>query len=146
MKRHALTLVELLVALAIIGLLLALLLPAVQAAREAARRAQCLHNLHEIGVDLHAREIRDVVPYWFDGPARWLACPEYRGQFAGAEATYNQAEFYIKRLRLLESYGATSETMAIVWDLQPVHRDSRLVLFLDGHADYCRDSTIGVVD
>lgn len=52
-RRTAFTLVELLAVIAIIAILIALLLPAVQMAREASRRMQCLSHYRQIGIGVH---------------------------------------------------------------------------------------------
>jgi prepilin-type N-terminal cleavage/methylation domain-containing protein/prepilin-type processing-associated H-X9-DG protein len=90
--RPGMTLVELLVVSAVIGMLASLLLPAVQAVREAARQASCKNNLHQIGIALHAyHDLHRTLP---TGCIEWRgwSSPPTRRQFAWSALILPQLE------------------------------------------------------
>src|SRR5262245_16277801 len=71
-SRRAMTLIEILVATAIVGALMAMVVPTVQMAREAARRTQCQNNLRELGAALLQFEsIHGCLPAGRDAQHGW---------------------------------------------------------------------------
>lgn len=79
--QRALTVLELLVTMSIIGLVMTMVLPAVQAARESARRITCVNHLREIGLAIHSHHsaVRQL-------PVGWKCDPKGRSAYGWAVA------------------------------------------------------------
>jgi len=76
-RKLAFTLVEVLVVVAIIGVLIALLLPALTRTKETGRSAVCLNNLHQIGIglQLYVQDNQNHLPVMYDMPTNGAAAP-----------------------------------------------------------------------
>ena len=151
-RQRGFTLIELLVVIAIIGVLIALLLPAVQAAREAARRAQCTNNLKQIALSAqNYHSAHNVLPAnSFSGKFGTnqgttayanFSCYVRMLPFMEQQATYNAVNF---NLTCFESDNITLSSVAInalmcpsdVWDPQPITTATANAVFTNEYNKY----------
>ncbi|MCA9258260.1 MAG: DUF1559 domain-containing protein [Planctomycetales bacterium] len=107
------TLVELLVVVAIIGVLVALLLPAVQAAREAARRTQCANNLRQVGIAALGYEASQgrLPPGYLAGSN--FIFPDAESDSSGKHQLTGVFSFLLPHLEARQVYDLLTETLPL---------------------------------
>lgn len=141
-RRKAFTLIELLVVIAIIAVLISLLLPAVQSAREAARRAQCVNNLKQLGLAFHNYEssvgafpmTTILVPAPTGAPGTWLYESSW-SSFARSAPFLEQNAFYTS-INFNLTYSAKPNTTVSIMPLSFLYCPSDPSSHID-------DSTLG---
>src|SRR5436305_1428340 len=101
--RPGFTLVEILVAIAIVGVLIGLLLPAVQMVREAANHSRCRNNLRQIGLAVHQLEQAkgELPPAWGSLPRRLNAATQ---EFSSGSVFFQLLPFMEQEPLFRQSY------------------------------------------
>ena len=125
MRRNALSLVEVIVVIAILGLLIAILLPAVMAARESARRIECTNKLKQIGVG-----IQGYVTKAGELPVGSLSPHALILPYLEQGNLYHTVNFKIQDMIATENATARSTTVSAFLP----------TLFVDGHVSFIKSS------
>jgi prepilin-type N-terminal cleavage/methylation domain-containing protein len=143
MHKSAFTLVELLVVIAIVGTLIALLLPALQAAREAGRRMQCMNNLKQWGIALNAyHNDHGAFPVGNVEPPNY-ANKDYTGGWWGFQARllpYLEANDIFKLCNFTYTGTSSLSSSCMNWiELQPSGKNPALMII---GQDKCPDDQL----